>query len=466
MNLRAAVLGLAALLAGCATAGPDYHPREHSAATDPKATGAFASVEGPVFANAPLPDHWWRLYDDAGLNQLVEQALAANTDLRAADANLRRADAVVRETAGSRLVSTEASGGVSLDRPSGTGFSLPGVVDYDLGLGVSYPLDLNGKIRRAIEASEADRDAVAAARDAVRVSVAAAVARAYVDVCSANYQLAINQHVLQLQRDTLDATQRLQRGGRGTAFDVSRAQAAVDESAAALPVFVARRKAALYLLSTLLGRPPSDYPREAETCAALPALSQPLPVGDGGTLIRRRPDIRQAERAIAADTARIGVAVADLYPQVSLGGSAGLSGPLKDAGGGTSFGFSLGPLISWTFPNRTIVRARIEAAGAQVDADVARFDSTVLDALRETETALETYARDRDRAEALARTRDSAALSAEQANRLFRFGRSDFLALLDAQRVLASAEAAHAAAVAQLGTDQVALFLALGGGWN
>lgn len=466
MSRRFAALALAGLLAGCATAGPDYHPPERSAATDAKATGGFASGRDPLFAQAPLPDHWWRLYQDPRLDGLIEQALAANADLRVAEANLRRADALVRETAGARQVATQASGGVSLDRPSNTGLSMPGVVDYDLGFSAAYPLDLNGKIRRAIEASEADRDAVAAARDAVRIGVAAAVARAYVDVCGANYQYAINRRVLDLQRRTLDATRRLQRGGRGTAFDVSRAQAAVDQSAAALPGFIARRQAGLYLLATLLGRPPADYPREVEGCAALPALSRPLPIGDGAALIRRRPDIRQAERAIAADTARIGVAMADLYPQVSLGGSVGLAGPLKDVGGGNSFGLSLGPLISWTFPNRNIVRARIAAAGAQVDADIAGFDATVLDALRETETALETYARDRDRADALARARDSAALSASQANRLFRFGRSDFLALLDAQRVLASAEAAHAAAVAQLGDDQITLFLALGGGWS
>jgi outer membrane protein TolC len=158
--------------------------------------------------------------------------------------------------------------------------------------------------------------------------------------------------------------------------------------------------------------------------------------------------------------------MADLYPQISLGGSAGLSGPLKGIGGPTSFGFSLGPLISWTFPNRPVVKARIAEAGAAVDADLARFDSTVLGALRGTETALETYARDRDEAAALGRARDSAALSAAQAGKLFRFGRGDFLSLLEAQSALAQAEAAHAAAQARLADDQIAVFLALGGGWQ
>lgn len=191
-----------------------------------------------------------------------------------------------------------------------------------------------------------------------------------------------------------------------------------------------------------------------------------MPVGDGTALIRRRPDIRQAERVIAGDTARIGVATADLYPEISLGGSAGLSGPIDRLGSPSAFGFSLGPLIRWSFPNRPAVRARIDAAGAQVDADIARFDATVLAALRDTETALETYARDRDQAEALRRARDSAALAADQAGRLFRFGRSDFLSLLQAQSSLAQAEASYATAQARLPDDQIAIFLALGGGWE
>ncbi len=191
-----------------------------------------------------------------------------------------------------------------------------------------------------------------------------------------------------------------------------------------------------------------------------------MPVGDGAALIRRRPDIRQAERSIAADTARVGVATADLYPQVSIGGSLGLAGPLKSFGSGTSFGMSLGPLLSWSFPNRPVVRARIAQADAQVQADLARFDGTVLEALRQTETALESYRRHAEQTAALDRARDSAGVSAAQAGKLFRFGRGDFLSLLDAQRSLANAEASAAAARVQLVQDQIAIFLALGGGWS
>lgn len=466
MRGRLSATALTLMLSACAMAGPNYHLPEKAMAVSKDAGAPFESADDKAFSQAPLADQWWRLYDDSRLDSLVEQALSANDDLRVADANLRRASGFVQEALAGRRISTMTSGGADLARPSGTGGSLPGVVGYDLALSASYPLDLFGKIRRGIEAANADAEVARAARDQVRVAVAAATARAYADACAANYSLAVNRQVVALQQRTLDATKRLQKGGRGTAFDVSRAQAAVDQSAAALPAFEARRQANLYLLATLMGKPPAQYPADVATCDRLPVIRQPMPVGDGAALIRRRPDIRAAERMLAADTARIGVATADLYPQVSLGGSLGLTGPIKDIGTGSSFGFSFGPFVSWSFPNRPVVKARIAQAGAQVDADLARFDSTVLGALRQAEESLDGYARDRDRTEALARARNSAGLAADQADRLFRFGRSDFLTVLDAQRILAGAEASHAAAQVALIDDQIDIFLALGGGWQ
>ncbi|MCT2398698.1 efflux transporter outer membrane subunit [Novosphingobium mangrovi (ex Huang et al. 2023)] len=465
--MRSAFLSLlpAVLLAGC-VAGPDYHmPKDAVAASD--APGRpFVSVQGTAFSAAPLPDEWWQLYNDPRLNELVEQALAANTDLRAADANLRRAAAIARQVEAGRTVSTAVGGGIDLSRPSSTGYSLPGILGYDAGISAGLPLDLSGRIARAIEASRADEDVSRAARDYTRVAVAAAVTRAYAGVCAANFSLATNRRVVALQRSTLEATQRLQRGGRGTVFDVTRAQAAVDRSEALLPAIVAQRQAHLFLIATLLGKVPADYPTDLADCSALPALTSPLPTGDGAALIRRRPDVRAAERQMAADTARVGVAMADLYPQVSIGGSTGIGGPFKSFGSGNSFGFSLGTLLSWSFPNRPVVKARIAAAGAQADADLANFDSTVLGALRETETALNTYAQSRESIAALQKARDSAAGAAGQADELFRFGRSDFLQVLDAERSLADAEVALADARTMMVDDQIDIFLALGGGWQ
>lgn len=466
MNRRSfgALLGLA--LSGCAAVGPNYALPDRAAVNRPSAQGAFASGGEKGFVDAPLPDHWWQLYGDARLDGYITEALGANTDLRVADANLRRADAVVAEVAAGRMISTGISGGTSVSRPYTTGGSLPGVVGYDLGIALAYPLDLSGRIARAIEAARGDAEAVEAARDNVRVTVAAETARSYAAACTANMVLAANNRVLALQRQTLDVTQRLQRGGRGTAFDVTRAQTAVDQSEALIPAAIATRTAALYRLATLMGRAPADYPHEVEACTTPPAMTRPLPIGDGAALIRRRPDVRAAERTLAAATARIGVATANLYPQVSLGGSAGFTGPVSAFGSGNAFHMALGPLITWSFPNRPVVRAQIAQAGAAADAALASFDSTTLEALRQTETALAAYAREADRNAALARSQASAATAADQAARLYKFGRTDFLSLLTAQASLTTAQANLAASDALLIDRQVDVFKALGGGWQ
>lgn len=456
---------LALAVAGC-TAGPDYHVPEHAMANAPAAQRAFVAGNEAAYAPAPLPDHWWRLYDEPRLDGYVEEALAANTDLHAADANLRRATFVVREAETGRLpvATLAASGGVA--RPQGSFERLPGSAVYDLGGSIAYPLDLAGGIRRGIEAARDDAEATRAARDQVRVTVAAAVTRSYAATCSANRTLAATQRVLDLQRQTLEVTQRLFKGGRGTAFDVTRAQAAVDQSAAAIPSILAGRQAALFELAALMGRAPADYPRELERCPAPPALKQLLPIGDGAALIRRRADVRAAERSLAAATATIGVETARLYPQVSLGGSAGFGGPISAIGTGSQFSLSAGPLLTWTFPNRAVAHARIAEAGAAAEAASAQFDGTVIAALQQTETALSAYAREIDRDRDLERSRDDAARATVQADRLFRFGRTDFINLLTAQSSLAAAEATLAASQAAVVDRQIDVFLALGGGWG
>lgn len=458
-------------LAGC-MAGPDYHIPDKAVVRAPAANGPFVNAHEPAFAQTPLPDHWWHLYSDPRLDAYVQEALAANTDLRAADANLRRATAAVREAQVARMPITSLSGGLSVDRPAATNIRLPGIVDYKLGGNIAYPLDLAGGIRRGIEAAKDSAEGAQAARDQVRVTVAAAVTRNYAAVCSANRTLAATQSVLSIQRQSLDATERLLKGGRGTAFDVTRAQAAVDQNAASIPSIIALRQTSLYALAALMGRPVANYPRELEACTAPPALDRPMPIGDGAALIRRRPDIRAAERDLAAATATIGVETAALYPSVSFGGSAGFAGPgglggrVSQIGQGQQFGLSLGPLMSWTFPNRALAHARIAEAGAAADAAAAQFDGTVLAALQQTDTALNAYAREIDRNHALVRARDDAAKASDQANRLFRFGRTNFIEVLVAQSSLADAEAALASSNATLLDHQIDVFLALGGGWS
>jgi outer membrane protein TolC len=303
-------------------------------------------------------------------------------------------------------------------------------------------------------------------RDAVRVTVAAETARSYATACLANLTLDANARILTLQGHTLDVTRRLQRGGRGTAFDVTRAQTAVSQSEAAIPVIIAVRTAALYRLAALMGRPPADFPRDVAGCRSSPRLDRLLPIGDGAALIRRRPDVRAAERALAAATARIGVAMAGLYPEVSFGGSIGTIGPLASFGSGGTFDVSVGPLLQWRFPNRRVARSQIAGAQAGAEFAFAQFDAAVLEALRQVETALSAYDGERGRNAALVSAQGNAMIAADQAARLYRFGRADFLALLSAQFVLANAEANLATSDDQLVDRQIDVFKALGGGWQ
>ncbi|CAB3864845.1 Toluene efflux pump outer membrane protein TtgI [Achromobacter insuavis] len=464
-------LMLSAALAGCAAVGPDYQVPAGSAATRPSAQAPFAEAREGVFQRDQVPGHWWRLYNNPVLDGLVEKALAANTDLRVASANLERAQAAVRETEAQQQPSLGVNASPTFGHVSGIQELAPGIDppnrwSYSAGASMSYQLDLFGQIRRAVEAAGADAQSAQAAYDATRVTVAAETTRAYANLCSAGMQLASAEHSVKVQQESLDAVSRLQRAGRGTALDVTRARSQLEQLRANLPPFQAQQRTALYRLAALTGQTPAEIPTTLLQCAAAPQLSQTIPVGDGAALLRRRPDIRQAERTLAAATARIGVATADLYPKITLGLSGASGGPAAMFGDRGTFSWSVGPLISWTLPNTGAVQARIAEAEANTKAAVARFDASVLNALRETESALVVYARQLDRQAALQAARDQAAQAASQARQLFQYGKTDYLTVLDAERTLASSESALAAGQAELSNDQIAVFLALGGGWE
>jgi NodT family efflux transporter outer membrane factor (OMF) lipoprotein len=458
-----AAAATALALAACAAVGPDYHGPRSDLPSDPKAAGDFAAGKAAAFTDRPVPGDWWRLYQDPALDALVAEALAANTDLRVAAANIELAGAQLREAETARLVQTSVNAAAAVERSPETANRTKAV--YSLGPAVSYEVDLVGRIRRLTEAAHADADAAQAAYDLARVGVVANVVGAYADYCGAAYQRAAAARSLAVQQKSLAVTERLIDAGRGTALDRSRGEALVEQLRAAIPQFEAARENARVRLAVLAGRPPSGAPTPGD-CAAPPTLARPLPVGDGAALIRRRPDIRQAERQLAAATARIGVATAELYPSVHLDGSLGLGGPLSQFASGSSFRFNIGPLISWTFPNTSVARARIAQAEAGEKGALARFDGAVLNALEEVETALNAYAHDLEENAALRAAQDRAEMAAGQAQRLYRAGRQDYLTALDAERTLASAQAALAASDVRLSRDQVALFLALGGGWQ
>jgi NodT family efflux transporter outer membrane factor (OMF) lipoprotein len=465
---RVLLAGLTALALGGCMVGPNHvDPMPAAPSQD-----AFVGVASPAFTGDEPGGRWWSLFNDPQLDALVEQALTHNTDLRVAAANLRRARAVLRETRSGLLPSTDITAGATYSQQSAQGpNAFPGAGDpqesYDIGIDVGYQVDLFGRIRRAIQASRADAESVQAAFDLARVTVAAETTRAYADACGAGRQLAVARESLRVQERTFDLTRRLFEGGRATALDINQAGSQLDQTRAAIPTLEARRQTALFRLATLTGRPPAEFPPAIAACEAAPALAAPIPVGDGAGLLARRPDLRAAERDLAAATARVGVATAALYPSITIGGSAGTTADTPGAlFSGDSLRFSIGPLISWQFPDIFAARQRVRQAEASADAALARFDGAWLTALRETESALTNYARALDRVAALTRARDQSAEAARIARLRYQAGRESFQVVLDAERVLAQTDAALAQSEAQRSDHLVTLFLALGGGWQ
>ncbi|MEI9928116.1 MAG: TolC family protein [Sphingomonas sp.] len=457
------VTASALALAACA-AGPDYV----APLPAPKATGTFVTTS-PAVTAAPIEGDWWRLYQDPVLDQLVTDALAANTDVRVAIAHIAKARAALRGARQDQLPQANVSGSADYGRLPASQRA-PGAPredwQVDTGLDVSYEVDLFGRASRGVEAARGDVGAAEADAGAVRVIVAAETARAYADAASASERLGVARHIVELLDQSLGLTERRFQVGLATRFDTARIAALRDQRQAEVPALAAARDAALFRLATLTGRTPAELPPEAAARTTTLRLDQPIPVGDGAALLARRPDVRAAERRLAAATARIGVATADLYPRITLGGSGGSTG----AGFGDVFGagplrWLLGGLISWN-PNPGPARARIAAAEADSHAALADFDGTVLRALGETETALSAYAHALDRRTALQSARNEAQTAITIARARQREGDIDALQLLDSERTFADAEADLSAADAQIADFQVDLFRALGGGWQ
>ena len=464
-----ALLAVLALLAGCAV-GPQYHlPTPPAGSETP-----LVSIRPEAETTAQPPDDWWRLYQDPVLDRLLNEAFAANTDLAAAEANLSASRAVLEAARAGRYPATTAEFGAVYGRDPVTNEILE--IDghkpvttwvFDDVFDVSYELDLFGRVRRSIEASHADAQAAAAARDGLKITVAAETTRAYAQICTLGEQLAVARHSLDVVAHEAEITRQRHDAGANSRFDVLRAEGLVAQVRSNIPTLEGQRRAAVFQLAALLGRTPANAPVDAEACVTAPGLSAPIPVGDGATLLKRRPDVRAADRRIAAATARIGVATSDLYPRISLTGFwGGGAADINDLTTNTGLIWGVGPKISWSFPNQTLPRARIRQARSGEAAALASFDSTVLQALKETETALTAYGAELDRRQALVEAQDKTHQAFDLAHDQFLAGSLSNLELLTTEQSLVAADSAVAVSDAALVQDQIAVFKALGGGWR
>jgi NodT family efflux transporter outer membrane factor (OMF) lipoprotein len=444
---------MALLAGGCMTA-----PAPPPTIAPPAATGPFADL--PIASIAPVPENWWHLYDDPVLDRLVQASLAANADLRVAYANLDGARAALRQARAARLPQTTIESAATVDgsasQPSASS-NVP-TTDYDLALTASWDADLFGRLRSGASAAAADAGAQAAALDGLRVAIAADTVLAYVELCGATQALQVVSEQVRVQERSVAAVSSQLRAGEVSPLEVSQVTNLFETTRATIAPYEALQTNARYRLTTLQGRPPADARTNPIICGALPKLVGALPVGDGQALLLRRPDIREAERRLAAAAARIGVARADLYPRVNLGGAIGLLTG--------NFVATASPLISWAFPNQAPARARIEQARATERAALASWDVAILRALREVESALATYDAEARRNRALGAALTQADLTARRAAARVRLGDVAFLLQLDAERTRAQAALAQAQSDLAVAQAQIALFRALGGGWQ
>jgi multidrug efflux system outer membrane protein len=464
MRTRAAILLLSSLLLAACAVGPDYKPPET------KAAERFDNLDPGTFSPEATVAQFWTLFEDQTLERLVDDALAANHDLRIALTRVAEARALRGETRLDLAPTVTAAAGYTDQRLADAQLSpgLPRDLElYDAGFDAIWELDFFGRIRRGIEASNAELDAAEASLRDAQVIVTAEVTRTYFELRGQQQQLDVARRNVANQRETLELTTVRLEAGRGTELDTSRAQAQLSGTLASIAPLEAAVARSIHRLGVLTGREPGALREVLSPAADLPAIPRIAAVGDPAGLLRRRPDIRVAERELAASTARIGVAVADLFPRVSFTGTVGYVADSFDGlGDSGSDSYLIAPGISWAAFDLGRVRARILASRARNEGDLLRYEQTVLRALEETENSLVTHARARQR---LAHAEDAAGASgkaADLARLRFEGGTSDFLQVLDAERTQLEAEDRLAQTRTEAATSLIAVYKSLGGGWE
>ncbi|MGE8360139.1 efflux transporter outer membrane subunit [Pseudomonas sp.] len=459
MKLFAPAL-LVLALSACAV-GPDYKTPQTDAAT-------LSHAQANQYDRSRFEAVWWQQFDDPTLNQLVQQSLQDNRELRVAFSRLRAARAIRDDVANDRLptITSRASAEIGKGQRPGETEERVNAERYDLGLDMAWELDLFGRIQRQLEASEAQIEVAEADYYQVQVSLIAELVDAYGNLRGAQLRERIARENLKNQQESRGITEQLRDAGVGSELDVLRADARLAATEASVPQLQAQQVRAKNRIATLLGQRPDQLSVDL-SAQPLPAIAKALPIGDPAELLRRRPDVHAAERQLAAATANIGVATADLFPRVSLSGFLGFTaGRGSQLGSSAARAWGVAPSITWAAFDLGSVRARLRGAEAEADGALAQYEQQVLLALEESENAFSDYAKQQQRLLALVRQSEASRAAAQQAAVRYREGTVDFLVLLDAERERLAAEDSQAQAEIDLYRGIVAIYKALGGGWQ
>ena len=483
-RLRSIHFALAAGVAGVAgcAAGPNYHtPPPDAPAQFAAAAPASASPSGKA-AQTPAPDLtvWWKALDDPELDSLVERAIRSNLDLEIALNRLQQARTYEAVVLGHALPEVDASAAAA----KGTGSDLmrgraaQSLVSADNTSGIQHineiggfdavwELDVFGKYRRQFEAARADMQAAAAARNGVLISVVADVVRAYVDLRGFQTEVGVLRQASDVLRESLRIVNIRYQRGITNELDVALATRELDTFQAQIAPLQAQASAAEYALAVLVGEYPENMLQELSTPALIPSMPPPVAPGVPLDILKRRPDVGEAERRLAAATARIGVATADLYPQVALVGAIGEQAQgLGTAPDISKHIWSFGPAALWPLLDFGALDAEVDISHLEAHASLAAYRRTILSAVEEVDAALDAYSAQQDRLKNLGDAMIAGQRAVDLATERYDRGLTDFLNVVDAERQFYDLQEEYARAQVAQGEEFAQLYKSLGGGWQ
>jgi outer membrane protein, multidrug efflux system len=469
----AAVSALMFLVAGCSV-GPNYKNPEIAV----PAVWNEAQQSGIDTRAAPLA-HWWTEFNDPLLSTLVERAVRSNLDMRLAEARIRESRALRGVTAADAWPRLDVAGSYARSRSSENAFSsgaaggspsfgADGARDlFRGGFDASWEVDVFGGVRRSIEAADANIAASVEERRNALVTLLGDVAKNYIDLRGFQRRLAVARSNLKAQQETLNLTKVRFEAGLSSDFEVAQAEGQVNTTAAQIPALESALKQSVHRLDVLLGQHPGALWTEVSSEAPVPALPPQAHVGMPAELLRRRPDIRRAERVLASATAQVGAATADLFPRFSLTGAFGFQSiSADDLFSAPSRFWSIGPTIFWPVFDAGRIRANIAVRNAQQEQALTLYEKTVLTAFEDVENSLVNYAKEQTRYRSLMDAVAANRRALQMANELYTRGLIDFLNVLETQRSLYASESELAQSETLMASNLVALYKALGGGWE
>ena len=463
------------VLAGC-TVGPDFQKPQVDMPEH-----YISSKSAPLFAETEKElVNWWEVFDDSVLVSLVEKAVEGNLDLKLAEARIlqtRAARGKARSEIGPTVKVTgsfsQSQSQSSADASSVSDFSTEektegGVTGYYFsGFDSDWELDFFGGVRRGIEAADADLEVSIESRHDVLVTLIAEVVRNYIELRMYQQRVAVSRQNLEAQQGIAKLTWKRFLAGFESRLDVTNAEALAAATAAEIPLLEVSAKQAIYNIGVLTGNRPGAFIQELSSVSNIPLISSSVPVGVPSELLRRRPDIRKAEAEIHAETARIGVAVADLYPKFTITGSAGtLSNAVSSLFSPVDIVWSLGSSISTHLFSSGKVESKIDEQKALKKQAVIRYQQAVLSALQEVENAMVALKKEDERRRALEKVVETKRRALQLAERLYQEGFTDYISVLETQRSAYESDDAFVQSTGILSTNLVSLFKALGGGWN